>query len=188
MKRKQQKLSPTASATELLLLIEKKDSRFRLFQTLFMVGTFILLIIVILAMQSVLNEIKQQNERAKEVAVKESKENEVNQEKIIRRLNCMVIFFSHEDRTNLSIDNIDKCSLNRDKNVNQFFDQPESTPSESPPSLQPSATPQNDAAPTPSNDNGNNGNQNQDKDNGAEERPPITGVPLLDSIIRGLGG
>lgn len=49
-----------ASAEELIRAIEKKDRRFRLFQSLFMIGTFVALIFIISAQQRTLAEVQDQ--------------------------------------------------------------------------------------------------------------------------------
>lgn len=138
--------------TALLAAIERKDRRFRLFQTIFMVGTFLALIIIIGAQQKTLADVQNQQKQAEEIALESAKRSENQQDKIIRRLNCMVVFFSETDRQNLSINDIDRCTLNRDENIDQFFQQPESTPAEQPPNLEgsaPTATQENAEAPVP---------------------------------------
>lgn len=116
----------------LLAAIERKDKRFRVAQAVFMIGTFLLLTVVIIAQYNVLNQIKAQNMSAQATADKQSKESNERQEKIIRRLDCVVVFFGQKDRANLSIEDIEKCALNRDGNVDQFFGAPpESTGSSS---------------------------------------------------------
>lgn len=136
-----------ASTEALLAAIEHKDRRFRLFQTLFMVGTFIALIFIIGGQQRTLEDVRAQQKQAEEIALQATEQSEDSDTKIIRRLNCMVVFFSERNRSSLSIDDIDRCTLNRDKNVNQFFQQSEETPAEQPPNLPdsvPSATSEND--------------------------------------------
>lgn len=131
------KLDPTLSKStdELIAQIEHKDRRFRLAQTIFMISTLLALVLVISAQQRTLDGVKDQLVQAKATAAEQSEQSDEQRDKIIRRLDCMVVFFTQTDRTNLSIDDIDKCSLNRDENVQQFFSQPESTPAEKPPDL-----------------------------------------------------
>lgn len=111
------------STQALITAIESKDRRFRLAQTIFMVGTFIALIVVIGAQQKTLSAVEDQLIQAKNTAAKQSKQSDEASARIERRLDCMVVFFSQKDRTRLSIDNVDKCTLNRDGNLQQFFQQ-----------------------------------------------------------------
>lgn len=143
------------STDKLIHAIEVKDRRFRLFQTLFMVGTFLALIFIISAQQRTLNGVEEQLTQAKQIASDNSKQSKDQQDTILRRLDCMSVFFSQRDRTNLSIENIDKCTLNRDGNLQQFFTQqpgkePETTREQQPSS----AGPSNLTPSTPSEDEG----------------------------------
>lgn len=108
---------------ELIEQIESKDRRFRLAQTIFMVSTFIALIIVIVIQNQTLHGVQEQLTQAKDVAAQQSRQSDASDAKIIRRLDCMVVFFSQKDRTNLSITNIDECTLDRDGNLQRFFTQ-----------------------------------------------------------------
>lgn len=123
---------------QLIEQIETKDRRFRLAQTVFMVSTFIALAIVIFIQNQTLHGVQDQLTQAKEVAAEQSKQSDKSDEKIIRRLDCMTVFFSQRNRTNLTIDNIDRCTLNREGNLQEFFttdenDEPTTTPEEQPP-------------------------------------------------------
>lgn len=132
--------SKAKSTDDLISQIEHKDRVFRLAQTLFMVSTLIALILVISAQQRTLNTVKAQLVEQKATAQAATKQSDEQRDKIIRRLDCIVVFFTQPDRTNVTIADIDKCSLNRDANLDQFFAQPESTPSEQPPDLAPSTS------------------------------------------------
>lgn len=144
------------STEALIATIERKDRRFRLFQTLFMVTTFVALIIIISAQQRTLNGVRDQLSQAKTIASETTERSKEQQDTILRRLDCMSVFFSQRDRTNLSIVNIDKCTLDRNGDLQQFFTQqpgqtPEITREQQPtPNLTPSAPPaQDEGAFTP---------------------------------------
>lgn len=167
------------STESLIAAIERKDRRFRFFQTVFMVGTFVALILIIGAQQRVLDGVGQQLTEARKTAAQQDKKSNESDAKIERRLDCMVVFFSQIDRTNLSIANIDKCTLNRNGDIQQFFrDEPEggttTTPTEQTPSLTPSTTAPNSSAP----------NQPAEEEQAVvEPRPPVTAqLPLLPAI------
>lgn len=170
---KKLKLEEHGSAEALIHAIEQKDRRFRLFQTLFMVGTFIALIVIISAQQRTLDGVQAQLDQAKKVAQDQSQQSDESQATILRRLDCMSVFFSQRDRTNLSIENIDKCTLNRNGNLQQFFIQepgeaPETTREQQPQNLTPS---------TPSQDEGATPGQGQ---TGGETLPPLTPPRTFD--------
>jgi len=166
------------STDKLIHAIESKDRRFRLFQMLFMVGTFVALIIIISAQQRTLDGVQTQLTQAKEVAQEQNKQSDELGKRIERRLDCMVVFFSQQERANLSIANIDKCTLNRDGDIQRFFrDDPDrgtvTTPTEQPSNLAPSpAVPSQGTTPTDPVDDG---------DDIIEPRPPLTlNIPLID--------
>lgn len=134
---------------QLIENIEKKDRRFRTAQAIFMAILFSALVGIIFIQFKTLQSVQQQLVAQKDTAQETTKENQQIQDKIIRRLDCMVAFFSQTDRTNLSIADIDKCSLNRDGNVQQFFQSPESTPSAQSPTINQNPTPKTStSAPT----------------------------------------
>lgn len=138
------------STRTLIAAIERKDRRFRLFQTLFMVGTFLALIIIIGAQQRTLGELQDSQKQAEKVAVETAKRSKDQQDTILRRLDCMSVFFSQKDRTNLTIDNIDRCTLEREGSLQQFFiqkpgEQPETT--KEPQNLTPSPAPREQGTP-----------------------------------------
>lgn len=175
------KLNPEELDTtdKLIHAIEHKDRRFRLFQTIFMVGTFLALIIIIGGQQNTLDGIRAQQTEAKDQAKAQDKQSNELGARIERRLDCMVVFFSQKERTNLSIENIDKCTLNRDGDIQRFFrDDPDrgtvTTPTEQPSSLTPSTAPQtgDSAAEEPI-----------EQPPVVEPRPPVViDLPLLPSI------
>lgn len=110
-----------SSTQQLISAIETKDKRFRLAQAAFMVGTFIILIIIISTQQRTLEAVQTQLEQQKINSEAATKREAATAARIERRLDCMVVFFSQKDRAQLSIDNIDKCTINRDGNIQQFF-------------------------------------------------------------------
>lgn len=147
------KLKPEESrdATTLIAAIEHKDRRFRLFQMLFMVGTFVALIIIIGAQQRTLDGVREQLTQAQDVAKAQSKQTNDSQETILRRLDCLAVYFSQRNRTDLTIQDINKCTLERNGTAQQFFTQepgetPKTTPTEQPPNLTPSTLPTRESA------------------------------------------
>lgn len=180
------KLKPHESETTeaLIAAIERKDRRFRLFQTLFMVGTFLALIFIISAQQRTLQGVEEQLTQAKGIASETAKRSDDSDKTILRRLDCMSVFFSQRDRTNLSIENIDKCTLNRGGDLQEFFTQtpgeaPETTKEQQPdPNLAPSATPQAGVVPP----QGSGEQAIEDKEE-VEPRPPLTlDLPVLPPV------
>jgi hypothetical protein len=134
---------------ELIAQIEHKDRRFRVAQALFMSATLVALIIVISAQQRTLDSVKAQLVEQKSIAEAAAQQSDDQRDKIIRRLDCIVVFFTNPDRADLTIDDIDKCTLNRDESVQQFFQLPEPTESETPPDLTPSSGDPDPGAPQP---------------------------------------
>lgn len=139
---KKLKITEAASTDELIGQIERKDRVFRVAQTIFMVSTLVALLIVISAQQRTLNSIQNQVEDAKRVAQAQSDQSDNLQTTILRRLDCLAVYFSQRNRTDLTIEDIDKCTLNRNGTAQQFFtqepgQQPVTTPTEQPPNLTP---------------------------------------------------
>ena len=110
------------SAETLIAAIERKDRRFRFFQTLFMIGTFVALMVIISGQQRTLDGLQSQLAEARQTADKQSKQVDDSQKTILRRLDCMTVFFSQRDRTNLTIQDVDRCTLNREGNPQIFFE------------------------------------------------------------------
>lgn len=109
------------NTNELIAQIEKKDRRFRFFQTLFMVLTMLALVLVISAQQRTLNGVEDQLAEQKRIAIIADKNSKDQLATILRRFDCLVVYFGQKDRANLTIENIDKCTLNRDGNIQEFF-------------------------------------------------------------------
>jgi hypothetical protein len=168
----------------LLAAIERKDRRFRLLQTLFMVGTFLILIVIIGIQQRTLDNVRENQKQAEQVAVEATKRSQEQQDTILRRLDCMSVFFSQKDRTNLSIENIDKCTLNRGGDIQEFFIQkpgqePETTREQQGSNLPDSTTSQQGVV-----QNSNPKDPIQDSDEVIEPRPPLTiDTPIIDIPI-----
>jgi len=166
------------STRTLIAAIERKDRRFRLFQTLFMVGTFLALIIIIGAQQRTLGELQESQKQAEQVAIETAKRSSEQQDTILRRLDCMSVFFNQTNRTNLTIDNIDKCTLSREGNIQEFFRQepgeaPETT--REPQNLTPSPAPREQGATSPPEANPEPPIEQPPT---VEPRPPLLTVPL----------
>lgn len=170
-----------ATTESLIAAIERKDRRFRVFQTLFMVGTFVALIFIISAQQRTLSGVEEQLKQAKEVAQEEAKRSTDQQDTVLRRLDCMSVFFSQTNRTNLSIENIDRCTLSREGNLQEFFTQepgqaPETTKEQQNSNLAPSTTAPQTVVPNP-----DPSNEEVEDEEQVEPRPPATlNVPLLE--------
>lgn len=168
------------STQDLIRDIERKDRRFRIAQAVFMTGVMITLIGVIVAQFSILSTVKQQLEDDK-VATELAREQRNQQlESIERRLNCMVVFFSTPDRDNLTIENIQNCTLNKDKDLNQFFQNESSNRSENPPNLtdsSPTATSENAEEQKPQNQNHE---QNNSPETENQKTPIILTTPIGD--------
>ena len=163
-------MSDHASTQEIIYNIEKKDKRFRLFQTMFMVGTFVALIFIIGAQQRTLSNVEIQVSQQQETANDASKERTAQLEAITRRLDCMVVFFSTPDREGLTIDNVENCSLNRDPDLNKFFQNEPDNTSENPPNL-------TDSAPTATQENVE-AQQEEETQPAPEKQVYILGIPV----------
>ena len=118
---KKLKVEEGMTTEQLLAQIEHKDRIFRFAQAIFMISTLVALIVVISAQQRTLAGVEQQLNQAKTSEAANSERSEENQQKVLRRLDCMTVFFSQRDRTNLTIQNIDECTLDRDGNIQRFF-------------------------------------------------------------------
>lgn len=151
-------MSDHESTQDLIGIIERKDRRFRFFQTLFMVGTFVALIIIIGGQQRTLTGVQTQLEEARKTAITQNKASVDARDVILRRLDCLAVYFSQRDRANLTIQNIDECTLNRDGTAQQFFQNNSNgdggttvTPTEQAPgATTPTATPTGPVSATPS--------------------------------------
>lgn len=130
-------MSDHLSTQELIHKIESKDRKFRLAQSVFMVLLLATLTGVIFVQFRTLDAVREQLISQKATSEERSTQNKELQDKIIRRLDCMVVFFSQPDRSGLTIENINECSLNRDGNIEQFFYLPESTSSNNPSEVSP---------------------------------------------------
>lgn len=135
-------MSDHKSTQDLIGQIELKDRRFRLAQAVFMLATLLALIAVISAQQRTLDGVKQQLTEQKNIATAADKRSSDQQQTILRRLDCMTVFFSQTDRTNLTIKNIDKCTLDRAGDLQKFFTQDASGTPTTTKTQQPSDLPQ----------------------------------------------
>lgn len=122
-------MSDHVSTQELINRIESKDRRFRTAQAVFLILLLSLLIGVIFVQFRTLDTVRQQLVASKAAVKENSKQSDKQREVIVRRLDCMVAFFSQTDRQNLSIQDIEKCSLSKDDELNKFFAPPNNTTS-----------------------------------------------------------
>lgn len=132
--------------------IERKDRRFRIAQSIFTAMILIVLVGIVMAQYRTLRAVQQQLNQQRTIAQQADDNSKEAQATILRRLDCMTVFFSQRDRVNLTIANIDRCTLNRDGDIQKFFieepgEAPETTKteqakSETPPPLEVS-TPRN---------------------------------------------
>jgi len=130
-----------ATTDELIHHIESKDRRFRFAQTIFMVSALLGLIVVIAFQNQTLNGLKTQAAKDAETVKVQSEQSNNVQETILRRLDCLAVYFSQTSRGRLTITNINKCTLDRNGTALQFFTQepgeePETTTTEQTPPLQ----------------------------------------------------
>lgn len=173
------------STQDLISTIERKDKRFRLAQAIFMVATFIALIVIIGAQQRTLDRLQDQVEQGKAVAAAADKRDEEQTQKILRRLDCMTVFFSQTDRQNLSIKDIDRCTLEREGDPQLFFRQgsdgnTEVTEEPQSEGTSSQGTGSGTQAPVPSSPNTDKPDDGQ---NQVEPRPPVTvPLPLLPDL------
>lgn len=170
-------MSDHKSTQDLIGVIERKDRRFRIAQAIFMFATLLALVVVIGAQQRTLTAIKDQLDQAKSAQAAATKQSDDQRDKIIRRLDCIVVFFTLPNRANVTIDDIDKCSLNQNKAVQQFFQQPETTPAEKPPNL----------APSSSSPAGTTAQPNQPQPTPTPATPPVPVIPSPPDPLRILG-
>ncbi len=102
---------------ELIEEIEKKNKRFRFAEMLFIVMTFLGLITVIVIQQRTLD-----TSRATLVAVQaQLKQQDQSVNQINRHIDCVLVFFSQRDRANLSIEDVNKCTLSNGTSATQYF-------------------------------------------------------------------
>lgn len=180
------------STVALLAAIERKDRRFRLFQTAFMICTFLLLIILIFNQSDTLEEIQTQNAVERTADQRQSKESNERQETVIRRLDCLALFFSETNRTGLSIKNIDKCVLDRN-GIYEQLTTPPSAQGNSAASASSGEVPRQapaTSAPPATDVNNNSGVvvtpplANEEE---TDERTPLGKLPFIGGILNRLG-
>ena len=167
-------MSDHASTQELIGKIERKDKRFRFFQALFMVATFVALIFIIAAQQRTLDNVQTQVQKEAEVAEKAREQRTEQLAEITRRLDCMVVFFSQPNRDNLTIENVDNCVLNKNDDLNKFFQNDKNNSSENPPNLP-------NSAPTVTQENDEAQPQKEEEPTTVEPKPPVKlETPIID--------
>lgn len=117
-----------ASSGELIKDIEKSAIRFRIAQVVFMlvvVGGLALVIYLqqaqIMAQRETLESVEAQQEQLTKSVGEIKKSNAEALARVERRLNCITVFFSQTDRDSLSITDVEKCSLSREEDIQQFF-------------------------------------------------------------------
>lgn len=168
---------------ELIGLIERKDRIFRFSQSLFMILVLVALLSVITAQFRTLEAVRTQVDEQSKIVGEIQKNNDEALDKVNRRLNCLAIYFSQKDRTQITIQNIDSCVLNKDGSNQQFDNSAGTSPGGQTPNLSPSTTePATGSATTPSQSNTGSTNNNQSDTGGqSEQRPPVTlQTPFLD--------
>lgn len=132
-------MSDHSTTQELIENIEKKDRRFRTAQAIFMTILFSVLVGIIFfqyrTLQSVQNNLTQQ----KTIVDTIKKSNQSSLDTINRHLDCIVVYFGQQNRQNLTIQDINKCTLQSSNGAQTFFSQPQSSQG---------LTPSNTATPT----------------------------------------
>lgn len=107
-------MSDHGSTQELIQKIEKKDRRFRFFQSSFvlllMIGLTTVIYIQFQLLDTVKMQLRQDASTAKET--REARDKQLG--RVERRLNCIVLYFTQQNRTTITIEDIDKCTLSRE--------------------------------------------------------------------------
>lgn len=114
-------MSDHTSTQELISRIESKDRKFRTAQALFMAMLLATLIGIIFVQFRTLDTVHQQLTTSKATAAEATRQGDDQRKTIIRRLDCMTAFFSQPDRQNLTIKDVDKCSISAGGSAEQFF-------------------------------------------------------------------
>ena len=114
-------MSDHLSTQELINRIETKDRRFRVAQSVFLTLLLMFLSGIVFVQFRTLNTVREQLVSSKATALETSKQSDEQRDLIIRRLDCMVAFLSVEDRTGLTLADIDNCSKAESDNLDEFF-------------------------------------------------------------------
>jgi hypothetical protein len=104
-------MSDHASTQELINKIESKDRRFRTAQAAFMLLLLAALVGIVFVQFRTLESVHQQLVVSRTVAAETKSQSNAQNAIIIHRLDCMTAFFSVPNRTNLTISDVEKCSI-----------------------------------------------------------------------------
>lgn len=145
-------MSNQAEVEGLIRDIERRDIRFRRSQTVFVVSLIVGIIVLLILMIQVLSGIGRQLTALDEARAAATAQGE-NQLRVIEdRLNCIVKVFAESDRSEITIEDIDSCTLERDEEANNDASTTvvvPASPSTPTSPAQPSATPPANQPPTP---------------------------------------
>lgn len=98
--------------------IERRDVRFRRSQTIFVVTLIIGLLVLLILMFQALAGISRQLTATEESRQSATAERENQLQVIEDRLNCIVRVFREEDRSDITIEDVDNCTIERDGESN----------------------------------------------------------------------
>lgn len=111
----------------LLLEIDKKNRRYRFFQSACVFLILALLLVVLIGQSMTLDTVKQQQLEQKRVDEQTARQAKAQREDINRRLNCIVLFFSQSNYQDRSIENVEQCSLSINTPPAEFFTVPQAS-------------------------------------------------------------
>lgn len=113
-------MSDHESTQQLINKIESKDRRFRTAQAVFMILLLSVVLGIVYVQFRTLESVHQQLVVSRMVASETKSQSNAQNATIIHRLDCMTAFFSIPNRTNLTISDVEKCSISSN-NPEQYF-------------------------------------------------------------------
>jgi hypothetical protein len=121
------KQAPTRE--ELIAKYKRQDRLYKVTQAGFFAATLVTLGVILAITLNTLNQVKSQqgaqvalSEEIKRTAEEQDKVRQAQLDMLIRRLNCIVVFFQKTNRAELTIADIDKCTLNTQEPAQQSYE------------------------------------------------------------------
>lgn len=147
-------MSDHVSTQKLISTIERKDRRFRAAQIAFMVILVSSLVGIIIIQVRTLAAVNEQLSQQKRTVTDIKRDNSEQLGRLNRHLDCIVAYFGQTDRANLTIEDINKCTIKGSDGAQEFFLQaapPPTAPPSGSPLAAPPATPRPTVAPASDN-------------------------------------